>query len=190
MIYISAILLGILFGVLLKGKVSNLLEIKFQKVWLILSAAVFLLLLEILSLRFDFIEKNIIMFQGINFILLFISFWFNRRFIGIWFIGFGAFLNMLVMLSNGGKMPVSTNAMQRAKLPLDLVTKGIKHKFVDVNGSTSLSLLADNIVPPGFWGIGMKVVSIGDIIVVLGLFLFILQIVRGRKKEKKYEENY
>lgn len=184
MIYIVAILLGIISGILAKGKVSNLVKLEFHRAWLILSAAAILIILQIIESRFDFKTKTIIIFQGVVFILLFIGFWFNRKYIGIWAIWLGALCNMLVMSLNGGKMPVSIEAVKRAKLPIDLVVSETRHKMVDISGSTRLPFLADIIVPPGFLGLGMKIVSIGDMIVAVGLFILMLQVIMGKKMEE------
>lgn len=185
MIYIIAILLGIFSGVLAKGKVSNLLELKLHKVWLILSAAGILIFLQLMEGKFDLDKKTIIIFQGVAFIILFTGFWFNRKYIGILAIWLGAFCNMLVMSLNDGKMPVSMEAVKRAKIPVDVIISETKHKIVNISDSVKLHFLTDVIVPPGLLGYGMKIISIGDIVVAFGLFLMILQVVMGKKREEK-----
>ena len=80
----------------------------------------------------------------------------------------GVVLNFLVILANGGLMPVSAAAISRAELEdMDLY---VTHTYVEED--TPLWFLADIIpVPPPYPH--NRVVSIGDIILAGGLFLFI-----------------
>jgi hypothetical protein len=122
--------------------------------------------------------KFSLLIQVVVFALLFLCFWFNKKYIGLWFIGIGASLNALVMIINGGRMPVSLEAMQKAGIQVatDMVLSGADNKHIVLSDTTRLGFLADIIYLPGILGWGIGVLSIGDIIVALGLFIFVFEL--------------
>jgi len=83
--------------------------------WLAIVAFVLQTVTRILGIRgVESAVKFSFLIQAVVFVLLLFCFWFNREYIGLWFVGLGASLNALVMLVNGGRMPVSLEAMQKA----------------------------------------------------------------------------
>jgi len=183
MVYILSITLGIVVGIILKGKVSNILNLKFEKVWIILLAFMIQVTAQILGYRgFDVITGNIFLIQACVFCLLFLGFWFNRQYLGILVIGAGGFLNAVVMMLNGGKMPVSLDVLASANLTeaIDMLKSGLDNKHAIINESTRLGFMADTIFIPGFPGLLMRIVSIGDLIVIAGFFLLLVEVVSGR----------
>ena len=91
----------------------------------------------------------------------------NLKSAGFPLIGLGSALNLLVMVLNGGAMPVSPGALAAigaASQPLGthaLLTEG-----------TRLAFLAD-VIPLRWHFPGPVVISIGDVLITLGVFLFI-----------------
>jgi len=128
--------------------------------------------------RVESAVKFSFLIQAVVFVLLLFCFWFNREYIGLWFVGLGASLNALVMLVNGGRMPVSLEAMQKAgiKEVTEMIMSGADNKHAVISSTTKLKFLADIIHLPGFIGQGMGVVSIGDLVVALGLFVFVFEL--------------
>ncbi len=181
MLYLLAIIVGIIAGLAMKGRISNLVEIRFNKVWLIISTAVLLVASQTLSDRFDFLSGYEFLINGIIFCMVFAWLWLNRQYVGMWVIAVGSLLNMIVMMVNGGRMPVDRDTVINAGLPIELLEADIKHYITSPGDGTRLAFLSDIIAPPGFLGYMMQVVSIGDLMVVAGLFLLFLQIVSGRK---------
>ncbi|GAE87108.1 hypothetical protein JCM21531_453 [Acetivibrio straminisolvens JCM 21531] len=57
-----------------------------------------------------------------------------------------------------------------------MILSGADNKHVVISSTTKLKFLADVIYLPGFIGKGMGVVSIGDLVVALGLFIFIFEL--------------
>lgn len=99
----------------------------------------------------------------------------NRDLPGIRLLGFGLFLNLLVIAANGGLMPTSLEAAHRAGL-FDMIatleTTG-RHRHVTLmDEGTRLWFLGDTIVLayPLPWA---QVFSPGDILVALGAFIFL-----------------
>ncbi|MBT9173102.1 MAG: hypothetical protein DDT21_01492 [Syntrophomonadaceae bacterium] len=91
----------------------------------------------------------------------------NIRRAGFLPLGAGSALNLLVMLFNGGAMPVSPDALEA--IGAATVPQGT-HTLL--TGSTRLPFLAD-VIPLRWHFPGPVVISAGDILITLGVFLFI-----------------
>lgn len=114
--------------------------------------------------------------------------WLNRHNKGFWLIMAGVFLNFLVMLVNGGRMPVSLEAasvLDPIYLEMlqssDVVTK---HYLLDA--STHLPFLGD-IIPLSSPYPRTQAISIGDVVMNLGIFLYILQIMTPPQADPKIQ---
>ena len=98
----------------------------------------------------------------------------------------GNILNFLPIIINGGKMPVSIKALKYSNLytQLSLLDEGriMTHSLVDE--ATKLYYLSDIIPIPKPYPLP-KIISIGDILIGIGLFI-IIQIYM--KKELSIEE--
>lgn len=184
MLYLIAVLLGVLLGIAAKGKLSNLLNIKFKKIWIIILAFIIQAGLRVLAIKgFDIGEMSGALIQGTVYSVLLIGFWFNRHYIGMCIMGTGCFLNGLVMTLNGGLMPVSQDALKKAEMTdlLNILQKGMDGKHIISGDNTRLSFLSDVINLPSFLGMGMRIVSIGDLVIAAGIFIFVLSAVKGKK---------
>ena len=182
MLYIMAIFFGILIGVLAKGKISYMANISFNKAWLFITAFILLIFTQLAGNYFELVNSYIFVFQGLVFCFLLAGFWFNRQYLGIWVIAAGCLMNALAILLNGGKMPVSLAVVEKANLMSRLSDVSVKHAIFQIDGSTRVPFLCDIIYLPNVLGLFNKIVSIGDIIVVLGLFFIILQVVLGKSQ--------
>ena len=102
------------------------------------------------------------------FILLFLVF--NRQFEDMRIFMVGWFLNAIAIWTNKGKMPIDME--QAEKLPYDLqpIYDGTNFKHSVLNESTNLPFLTDVIYMPY---IIPRVISIGDIFIMLGAFLLV-----------------
>jgi Family of unknown function (DUF5317) len=91
----------------------------------------------------------------------------------------GLFLNLLVVGLNGG-MPVAPGAVEAAGGSTQAVieTGGGKHHLS--TDDTLLPILGDTIPIPKPAGI---VLSIGDVLLYLGIAWFVIQVMRGRSRE-------
>jgi len=183
-LYVAVIFSAILIGIIvscLNGSRPSFSNIKFKNSWLLLPAVVLQILSSVAEARgyeFGTILKLIV--NGTVFVLAFFVIWFNRRYLGLWFIGLGAFFNALVMMLNGGRMPVDVSVLNDKVYTsgaLDLILRGSDNKHVAIESTTKIPILADIIGIPGFLGVGMPIISIGDIIVAVGLFLLCLQFI-------------
>lgn len=189
MLYLLAILLAIFLGILvstIKGKKFDISYMRLEKTWLALLAFGIQTITRIFALKgFTFFVKYSWITQAIVFVLLFTTLWHNRKYFGLWIIGLGASLNGLVMMVNGGKMPVSLEKLEKVDMCelINLLKAGLDNKHTVMTELTKLNFLADIFYIPGFLGKGTYVVSIGDFIVAVGLFIFVFEMIKGSYKK-------
>jgi hypothetical protein len=103
----------------------------------------------------------------------------NRKLPGFWLVGLGIAANLLVILANGGAMPVSVAGAQRLGLPTDPLLFHQQYGAANslVTESTHLWFLGDVIVMPPF--LPAKVISIGDAALAIGAFIFFQKVLVG-----------
>ncbi|WP_373230195.1 DUF5317 domain-containing protein [Cohnella sp.] len=134
------------------------------------------LLLYLLHGEISFIDQ----YNGYMFMVVYAAglcvIWLNRQEKGMWWIFAGVALNFVVMLLNGGKMPVSLDAV--AILDPDSVealrSGIIVSKHVLLTDSTLMPFLGD-IIPLTLPYPRSLVISIGDVIMNFGIFFYLQQ---------------
>ena len=84
----------------------------------------------------------------------------------------GLLLNVTVIAANGA-MPVHAPSAERAGVPISSEEVGLKHEVMD--GATHLPWLGDAIALP----VLKTVISLGDVLLALGLALFVYRTTRG-----------
>ncbi|HEX5950320.1 MAG TPA: DUF5317 domain-containing protein [Actinomycetota bacterium] len=90
--------------------------------------------------------------------------WLNRDVPGMWLVGLGAACNLTAILANGGVMPASARALETAGLSThpDVFTNSA------VLADPRLPFLGD-VIPTPSWLPLANVVSVGDVLIVLGV---------------------
>ena len=114
----------------------------------------------------------------LTFVVVLLGIWANRRLPGMWLVGAGVFLNLLVIAANGGSMPVDRDLAVRAgsTVMVELLDSTAYTNHVAAGEGTRLRWLGDvlalpMVVPrPKFFCPG----SVGDILVTLGACWLIL----------------
>ncbi|BBJ27581.1 DUF5317 domain-containing protein [Athalassotoga saccharophila] len=173
MIYIYVIVAAIVTSLIFKRNVWNPLNTNFK--WFYLIFIPFILELIAVFGNFDF--SNYL--TSIAYIILIIFCIANWKIKGFPFITLGAISNTVVILLNGGRMPLSKETLVLAGLPPD--TMDPKHILMGQN--TILPFMGD-IIPVNFLGLHYAC-SVGDLFVYTGLFLLIyLNAKRGVKNGK------
>lgn len=123
----------------------------------------------------SFISKNYMIIHILVYLLLFIFFTFNLNNKGLRLVLIGVMLNFIVIAANNGLMPVDVNmALSKGfNESVNMLASGriVGHSIL-VKGETRLSFLADiiNIPPPYPFP---QTISIGDVFISLGIFLFV-----------------
>lgn len=183
MLYLILFILGCLAGIIAKGKMSNFIDFRLEKPWLVILSFLILTVFQIAGRKLDFLHQYAIVINCFTFGLLLIGFWFNRFYVGIWFVAAGCFLNATVVALNNGKMPVSLELVKRISNGQEMIKNDIRHFVFESSSSIKLPFLADIIYVPGIYGMGMNIMSAGDMFVAIGLFTLAFEIVKGKRAE-------
>jgi hypothetical protein len=118
------------------------------------------------------------------YLLLFIGLWYNRDSKYFRIIALGVFLNFIVIFANGGRMPVSIEALKAAGLT-HLIGPLVEDKITThqvLTSSTRLKFLADVLVLPKPYPLP-KAFSVGDLLMAVGMFWLITDAMLGRVKK-------
>jgi len=179
------LLIGIIAGFIallirskIKRKPIRVIELKYW--WLVIVAfipQVFAFYFSVGALRLpdEWIPTILVSTQIV--LLLFV--WLNRRLSGMWLSGVGLILNFLVIISNGGFMPISP----------EMVSRYLIHNETDGSWQVGKRLLStkDIVIPPAEtklfifsdrfaipeWFHYPVVFSLGDVLISLGIFWLI-----------------
>ncbi|HLS52641.1 MAG TPA: DUF5317 domain-containing protein [Tissierellaceae bacterium] len=175
---LEAIIISILVAKLRKGRLENLEKVGFKGRYLLLMAAATQLTMSLFKkIGFNIEGSGIInwffLFHFMSYVLILVAITLNieKRSMKLFLIG--VILNFLVIFANGGKMPVSIEGIKginkRDSIELLISDFDIKHKSIDEN--TRLIYLADIILIPKPYPLP-KVLSVGDLFLMGGFFLF------------------
>jgi MFS family permease len=97
----------------------------------------------------------------------------NGRNVGLAVAATGLFTNLVVILANGGRMPVSAAAWKESGRGLDSIARSdVYHNNTLAGGHPRLAWLGDVFPLPLGRALG-NVVSLGDLLVVFGLAIFV-----------------
>ncbi|WP_353093268.1 DUF5317 domain-containing protein [Tissierella praeacuta] len=194
---IETMLLSLLLGKLIGGKIKNIGNLYINGWYLFVAA----FSVEIISLLIvsrtsgglnDIIENNFLYIHIFIYLLLIIGLSMNFYERGFRVTLFGAILNFLPLSLNNGRMPVAIDALKHSNLytQLALLDEGriMTHTLADE--FTKLVFLGDIIPIPKPYPFP-KVISIGDIFISLGLLILIQSYMKKRyESEGKTIEFY
>lgn len=175
-----AISLVLLLGLMaVGGRVSNLAQMKIKWGWLaplafFLQACLIFVPGEVAGGLLSSRALILILSNG----LLFVVVWHNRRLPGVKLIGLGLLLNLIVMVMNGGFMPITPEALVRTgydgnvpRLETGYLVGRTKNVVIEP-GEARLWFLSDILVIPRPFPIP-SAMSVGDLFIVGGIFLFL-----------------
>ena len=112
-------------------------------------------------------------------IVLLVFCWLNRRVAGIWILACGLVLNLAVIASNGGFMPISPQTASHLVPATDLAKAQIGSRFgtgkdiLLLPEDTRLVWLSDRFLPPA-WSPYQVAFSPGDLLIAAGAFWLML----------------
>lgn len=174
--FIHAIILSVVIGYILKGRLINLEQVKIKGIYFILVAYIMEYIVIIL-IRNSIIQRSLYTYilDSIMYLLLFIFTYLNKGNKLIFCMGIGFLLNAIPIFFNGGAMPVGGPAMKMTSSDINIEMRGL---YTFINDKTKFWFLGD-IIP--FSGIIKSMVSIGDIIAAIGMMLIIIT---GMKKQR------
>ena len=178
---------SLVVGKLRGGSFSNIKDASLEKwYFFILGFLVEFTAVYMASRGIGFFRDNILIVHFLSYLLLFIGIYFNRGSLAFRIVFIGIFLNFLVIMANGGQMPVSGDAMADIGLMDNMIAirggKIITHTLM--NDNTALKYLGDILVLAKPYP-RPKIFSIGDVFMALGIFIYIQEIMIKKAKSKK-----
>jgi hypothetical protein len=177
-----ALCLTLLIGLaVVGGRVGNLAHVEVKWAWL--APLAFLMQAYLIFFPADtaggLLSARSLLLTASHF-LLFVVVWQNRDLGGVKLIGVGLLLNFLVMVLNGGFMPITPDALVQigydgnvAQMQTGYIVGRTKN-MVTEPGDARLWFLSDIMVIPKPFPIPTAL-SVGDVVIVMGVFLFLRQ---------------
>lgn len=175
MLLLWALPLGILVGYLRGGRLRHLNRLQLRGTWLILIALVIQLLVFPLGSVKPIISFGTEYFHLASYALLLAFVLLNRREWGILVMGVGLLLNLVVIIANGGYMPTRPDLLEaagRTQAAAQLREAGTYGNNILMGPETPLWFLGDVFYVPARVPLA-NVFSVGDILLALGLIVFL-----------------
>jgi len=168
--FIETLVLSIVIGFLRKGKLKNFGLIQFR--WISL-----LFLSFALQFMVNYIGSAVLSYWGNifhigSYLLIFYFFWTNKKQLNL-LLSIGVILNFLVIILNGGSMPVDTRHMSFSII--EKIQQSVTHTVL--TSGTKLPWLADIIYIP--WPT-RQMLSLGDIFLSIGVFILVQKVMVQR----------
>ena len=181
--------LSLLIGKLRGGKIKNLEKLQIKGWYMFIIGFI----MEIISILIvattdgklaKFIIENFFTIHILIYIIVIVGLIFNIREKGMWLALIGTLLNFIPILINDGKMPVSIEGLNSSYLytQLDLLESDRILTHILANEYTKCYYLSDIIPIPKPYPFP-KIISIGDILIGIGIFLLIQNYMRYESKE-------
>jgi len=175
MFYVYIIIISIIIGLLRNGKLSSLSQISLKRMELLVLAFIIQVGLTFLgSKKIEFVFNYSSYALAFSYVVLLIAVWYNGKLKGMKIIALGIAFNFMVIVANGGHMPVLLSSLYKAGLnDFALVLKeGTYVTHTLITEKTLFKFLADVIpLPPPFPD--PSVVSVGDFLLFYGVFSLI-----------------
>lgn len=188
----EVIIVSLIIGKLKGGELKNL-ENLYLRGWylLVLSFSIEIISVFIVTRMYGslskLIEYNFFALHIFVYLLLLITLLINFREGGLKLTTLGTLLNFLSLVLNNGKMPVSIKALKNANLynQLKLLSENRIMTHTLMTGATRLNVLGDIIPIPKPYPFP-KIISIGDILISIGLFILIYSYMIKKEDNGKY----
>ncbi len=168
-------IIAIFFGKIRGGKFSRLSKLEFKNTWVFILAVIIQATIILFGVNGnEFVLKYIRELNILSYILLFIGIVINIRHRTLLIILLGMILNIFVMFANGWRTPVSIDGLILAGYSelAELTLSGKLAFYIPLDVSSKYGLLGKIVtIPPPYFS--PQILSIGDIFIFLGLFLFV-----------------
>ena len=196
MLYVYLIIISIIIGLLRNGKLSSLSQISLKRIELIVLAFLIQGGLVFFGTRKVKIVLDYSSYAlAFSYVVLLIAVWYNEKLKGMKIIALGIAFNFMVIVANGGRMPILLGSLYKAGLnDIALILKEGSHvTHTLISEKTLFRFLADVIpLPPPFPA--PSVISVGDFLLFYGVFSLIQNAMLKKEQNsdariQKSEEN-
>ncbi|MGR3765916.1 DUF5317 domain-containing protein [Rossellomorea sp. NS-SX7] len=179
----DGILIAIIIGFIRGGSLKRFADLTFKQGWVFPLLLVFQITVFYFQNKIEWVGQiSNLSFMAVYVVGLYFL-WANRQHPQFITIFIGVLLNFIVMAVNGGRMPVSLEAASVIDpYYLEATKNALYAKHTLVTESTNLAFLGD-IIPLSAPYPREQAISIGDVVMNIGVYLFI-QSVMVRKKDK------
>ncbi len=176
--FFAAVIISILWAKLRGGDLGRLGQVDLKGTWLVfLAFGIQGLLSWGGSLGWAGVVPWIPILAFLSYALILAGLYLNRSYPGVWAMIAGAAGNFLVIMANGGRMPVSAAAMKVLGVDTSQAFRSPNFTHQIMTPETTLFWLADII--PVISPFSQKVIiSLGDILIVYGIFRMIQAVTR------------
>ena len=169
------VLLAIAIGLMRGGRLDGLWSLPIRWGGLVILAFLLRLSLHLMGAGgLELADAVVWTVQAVSYGLLLLAVLINRRIPGIPTLGAGVLANGLVILVNGGRMPVSAEAAEaigQSTAFARLMQEG-SYLHQALAGEARLTFLADVFATPS-WLPVRSVFSVGDVLILAGVFILI-----------------
>ncbi len=172
--YIEAILIGLLIGMIRNGRLTNFNNAKFRG-WAIaiLAFVVYLVPYGLKVFAISFENPQWFPFAAMGLIGVVALANFDKTGMKLFFVG--TLLNMAVMAFNGFMMPIDIEKMRALGFEsfVESITNGTVVNYIDSMDATKWTVFFSKIIALPKWYPLARVISIGDIVISVGIALVI-----------------
>ncbi|KIY20590.1 MULTISPECIES: DUF5317 domain-containing protein [Mesobacillus] len=184
----DGIILSFVIALFRKGSLRGLSDLQLKAGWIFPLLLIVQLAVYYYQNDYEVLGQASGIIYMVVYILGLIFLFINRQHQGFIIIFFGVFLNFLVMILNGGRMPVSAEAAAILDPSfIQALENGLYAKHVLLDQSTKLGMLGD-IIPLTAPYPRSQVISIGDVVMNIGIFLFIQYLLVHLPKRKEAKD--
>lgn len=164
-------LIGLVAALATGGSTDRLAATRFRHPWLVFAGLVLQVAVQTVARPLlDRPSALLLLLVSMGLIAVFLLL--NLKLAGMALAAAGLVLNIVVIAANGA-MPVHVPSAEAAGIPISSEEGGVKHEVMD--DSSRLPWLGDAIAVPLF----KTVISLGDVLLALGLALFVYRAARG-----------
>jgi hypothetical protein len=181
MIFLASVLAGILCGFLIKGRLSGLTNMALRVSWLLLPFLVIDIFLNSRHAQVvagETLRWAVLLLLIIQYGALFTLAGLNAKRWPLLVIGAGEALNFIVIMANGGRMPVNAATLPDSPR-LKALASGVIPHYGMLTEHTTLPFLGD-VIP--FSLFSPSLISMGDIVIMAGLFLLMAHAMKAGLK--------
>jgi len=170
--------LSLILALLRGGRIRRLGELHIRQMWLVFIPPAFMVMLIAAREmgRADIVRAVSGYLHLLAYCALLMLVWLNRRLTGAAFLAAGLLLNMAVLVANGGRMPVSYKAAEFSGVgpkALKILRDNDMTRHIIIDDRTRLGWLGDVIPIPKPPFPDPEVMSVGDALLAIGVFILI-----------------
>lgn len=184
MFFLYIIPIGLIIGFATGGRLSSLERLPLRWIGLLLPAFIIQLLIFPSFTSTALFPYATAPLHILSYCMLALWILGNYRLIPIAVLGVGALCNITALLFNGGFMPASVSALQKAGLSVlaeILINEGVYSNLILMSADTRLNFLGDFLYVPK-WIPFSSAFSIGDLLISLALVWLIAKGMRTNEK--------